>query len=635
MSLVDSEQEIIFKRGLSWKVVTAIIASSLLFVPASIYLSMVAGGTLSFAATLLMVITFSELSRLLGERLSRQETLVMYEALNIISSLGATGIGAYWIIFRLFFIESPISWAYKINNIPLPLLVPSWLAPSRVDIRTLFQPSMVIPILVYLTFSACYLLAEFSLTMMFAPLFLETEKLPFPFAKIDVGVVDTLSSRDFEQTRLFVTFLYPGALYGIFVILLPILANIAFVPLPWVDLTSITDTIVPGAIIGVATDLMPWASGLIVPLNAAVSIFIGSILIWVLGNNIFLTLFPNIFPKWVAEYRRGMNISLIWQRSLYRVWFAPQIGFGLGISFMVLILTSKNILKVMKVMIKATKEKKASIYPNFLVLFALFIIGTSCSAFVHNMLTSFPLYISLIYSVGLSFLFALANSTTLGMTGYSISIPYLWHTLVYYSNYKDYPGWVVSPVLAGSSTPGMLNILKAAYLTETHPMDVIKALVLGAVASTIIGTLSLDLFWRMAPIPSSMFPYTTIDWARTAIGDSLLITRQIDINPRIILFSALGSGILSGLFELSNRLISLPLSGPGLIAGFFTLPPYAVATLISSIIGNLLIPKVVKKESWEKAKGTVVAGLAAGYGLVIGFTIALFFVLNSGWIWPW
>ncbi|MEM3808849.1 MAG: hypothetical protein QW342_02850 [Thermoproteota archaeon] len=633
MSFSNSDQEIIFKKGLTWKVVTAIVVSSLLFVPASIYLSMVAGGTLSFAATLLMVITFSELSRLLGEKLSRQETLAMYEALNLVSSLGAGGIGAYWIIFRLFFIESPISWAYKINNIPLPLLVPSWLAPSKVEIRTLFQPSMVIPILVYLTFSACYLLAEFSLTMMFAPLFLETEKLPFPFAKIDVGIVDTLSSRDFEQTRIFITFLYPGALYGIFVIMLPILANITFIPLPWVDLTSITDAIIPGAIIGVATDLMPWATGLIVPLNAAISIFIGSILIWIFGNNIFLTSFPNIFPKWVAEYRRGMNISLIWQRSLYRVWFAPQIGFGLGISFMVFILTFKNILKVMKVMI--TEKKKTSLYPNFLMLLALFVFGTSFSALVHSMLTSFPLYISLIYSVGLSFLFALANSTTLGMTGYSISIPYLWATLVYYSDYRSYSGWVISPVLAGSSTPGMLNTLKAAYLTETYPMDVIKALVLGVIASTIIGTLSLDLFWRMAPIPSSMFPFTTIDWARTAIGDSLLITRQIDINPKVILFSALSSGILSGLFEISNRLFSLPLSGPGLIAGFFTLPPYAIATLISSIIGNLLIPKVVKKESWDKVKGTVVAGLAAGYGLVIGFTIALFFVLNSGWIWPW
>lgn len=628
------QSEFKFKNGLTWKVIVAIVASSVVFVPASIYLSMVTGGTLSLAATLLMVITFSELSRMIGEKLSRQETLVMYETLNVISSLGAAGIGAYWIIFRLFFMSTPISWAYKVDGIPLPLLVPSWLAPHSYVFRTLFQPSMAIPILVYLFFSVCTLVAELALTLMFAPLFLEVEKLPFPFANIDVGVVDTFSQREFEHTRAFMIFLYPGLIYGILAIMLPTLAGMTFIPLPWVDLTPITEQIIPGAIIGVATDLLPWASGLIIPLNAAFSMFIGSLVIWIVGNNLFLVKFPNIFPLWVDEYRRGMGISLIWQRSLYRVWFAPQIGFGLGITLIVSLFIFKNMIKTIRMLFTRSREGK-SMYPNVLFLFSLFLVGTLSSAIVHSILTSFPLYISIVYSVILSFFFALANTTTLGTTGFGISLPYLWHTIVYYSDYRSYSGWVIQPVLAGGMTPGMLSMLKAAYLTETNPIDVIKGLILGITLSTIIGTVSLDLFWRMAPIPSSIYPFTTIDWARIAIGDSLLVTRQINISLPIILASALFSAISAGLFEVAGRSFGLPLSGPGLVAGFFTLPPYSIAIIIGSIIGNLLLPRIMGRDAWNKLRGTVVGGLVAGYGIAVGFTIALFFVLNSGWVWPW
>jgi hypothetical protein len=291
-------------------------------------------------------------------------------------------------------------------------------------------------------------------------------------------------------------------------------------------------------------------------------------------------------------------------------------------------------IKTIRMLFTRSREGK-SMYPNVLFLFSLFLVGTLSSAIVHSILTSFPLYISIVYSVILSFFFALANTTTLGTTGFGISLPYLWHTIVYYSDYRSYSGWVIQPVLAGGMTPGMLSMLKAAYLTETNPIDVIKGLILGITLSTIIGTVSLDLFWRMAPIPSSIYPFTTIDWARIAIGDSLLVTRQINISLPIILASALFSAISAGLFEVAGRSFGLPLSGPGLVAGFFTLPPYSIAIIIGSIIGNLLLPRIMGRDAWNKLRGTVVGGLVAGYGIAVGFTIALFFVLNSGWVWPW
>jgi len=65
------------------------------------------------------------------------------------------------------------------------------------------------------------------------------------------------------------------------------------------------------------------------------------------------------------------------------------------------------------------------------------------------------------------------------------------------------------------------------------------------------------------------------------------------------------------------------------------LPPYVFVILIMSAIGNFVIPRVVGREAWDQLKGAAVGGVATGYGLAVGLTIALFFVRSAGWIWPW
>jgi hypothetical protein len=34
-------------------------------------------------------------------------------------------------------------------------------------------------------------------------------------------------------------------------------------------------------------------------------------------------------------------------------------------------------------------------------------------------------------------------------------------------------------------------------------------------------------------------------------------------------------------------------------------------------------------------KAVVAAGLMAGYGIIVGFTIAALFIAKSSWLWPW
>jgi hypothetical protein len=388
--------------------------------------------------------------------------------------------------------------------------------------------------------------------------------------------------------------------------------------------------------LGIATDLTPWAGGFVVPLEAALSMLIGSLATWGFGNWFVLRYAPGVFPEWASEYRPGMGIALIWQRSMFRVWFAPQIGVALGLAAVMMVRFRGSIVKAFAAFVRVMREPQSSrVYPPLTVLLAMYFGGTACSAFLHWALTGFPLWISLLYSVVLSFLVGVASTAAIGETGFSVSLPYLWHTIVYFSSYRDYPGWVIMPVLAGTQSPSLTNMMSAAYLTRTRPMDLVKAIVIAFVVTQALGILALDLFWRIAPIPSSAYPYTLFDWARVAIGDSLLVTRSIRIDPQLLLSSAGVGALAVAAFETARVHAGLPLSGPGLVVGVMTLAPYAVSVFIASLISNLALTRAFGKERWSEMRAVVAAGLMAGYGIIVGLTIAALFITKSSWLWPW
>ena len=629
-----------FERGLTWRALLVLLLGAALVVPASIYLSMLAGGTLAGAAAFIIAVLASQLALTFGESLSKQELLIIYEASSVIASANAAGIGFYWIIFRMFYAKNPITWSYTIDGVPIPLRIPNWLAPPLDSpayyARTLFHPDLLVPEFVYLSFTALYVVAELAMLMLLSYTFLEVERLPFPFSRIDAMLVETLAERRPDRVKYFMAALTAGAIYGAFVVALPYAGGIAFIPLPWLDLTPLTEPYLPGAMLGIATDLTPWAGGFVVPLEAAISMLIGSLATWGFGNWFALSYASAVFPEWASEYRPGMGIALIWQRSMFRVWFAPQIGIALGLAVVMIVKFRKSIAKAFAAFVRVMREPQASrVYPPLTLLLAMYFGGTACSALLHWTLTGFPIWISLLYSVALSFLVGVASTAAIGETGFSVSLPYLWHTIVYFSSYRDYPGWVIMPVLAGTQSPSLTNMMSAAYLTRTRPMDLVKAIIIASVVTQALGILALDLFWRIAPIPSSAYPFTLFDWARIAIGDSLLVTRSIRIEPQLLLSSAGVGALAVAAFEAARVRIGLPLSGPGLVVGVMTLTPYAVSVFLASLISNLALSKVFGRERWSEMRAVVAAGLMAGYGIIVGFTIAALFIARSSWLWPW
>lgn len=619
----------VYRSGLSWRTILALIITALLFVPVNIYLNLVTGGTITTAALYVIILLLSLFAGMAGSHLTSNEIFVIYA--SVAATLGVLP-PYYWLVYRAFFVNAPSTFAYTIDGVPLSYLVPDWLAPpfgSPAYIsRTLLQPAWAKAIAVSTLFFFMALLADVGLGILMAYLFVEVEKLPFPFAQVDYSLIQTISERRTLLLRMFLLGFYTGLIYG--AILYPGQAfGVQLIPLPWFDLTWFTEKYVPGALIGIATEPGLFSLGLILDLKVAYSTLIGSTLVWVILNW-FFTVNPTFFPLWAGEYRRGMGIAVIYQRSFQRIWIALQFGVALGLALGLILILHKSIARIFKTVFMGTRSA-SSAFPSLKVALALFMAGSIGSVVLHSLLMpQFPVYVSLLTSTVLSLFIAMLASRAVGEVGFFPSMPWPWQAIVYFTPYEGYAGWVQSPYISLGAQATMCQMVKVAYLTRTKPLDYFKALILGSLMSIAIGFFIIDLYWRLAPIPSSAYPNSMVFWPMFATNDALFATRQIRLDPRMIAITT----AISALLMLATPVISKAVLPVPLLTGCYVIPPYAISIFIGSLIGHIL-KRYIGTEKWSEIKGPIAAGILTGAGVFAGISISLLLITRAAWVWPW
>ena len=627
-------------RGFTWRSALALLITSLVFTPISIYIQLVAGVSSIPAVAIVMAIIFSEITRLTGNPLTKQELMIIYQMSAL--ATGATTCYLYQ-VQKSYFMTSPLAWSFKINGVPLPQLIPSWWAPLPASqayvLRTFLHPDWLLPLLVVNIQSGLfYYLVELSLAMIVSYLYVEVEKLPFPLAAISASLVTTLAEREPTSMRLFTLSIFPGLVWGSILYLLPSVTGITLVPLPWLDLTPWTSKWVPGALLGVATDLSPYVSGLFIPFHVAAYMLAASLAVWVVGNNLALTALRNLFPEWAREYFQGMSLNQAYSRSLLRVWIVPQIAFAYASVVVVLIFTGKTIAKAFSSLRRAGGALQ---YLSLRKQLAMYLTGTVGSVILfHILVPSFPLWIAFTLSVVVSFLNALISTRSIGETGYSVSIPYEWYTAVYLSGYRGVEAWIFQPVIGGlpsleGGAPYWAYMVKVAYLTQTRPFDVFKALVFNIILYNIFSFVWTEFFWRIAPIPSSAYPYAVAAWPAALVGGVVWITGEIGVKPWLFAYSFAGMTALLLGGELASKFLHIPFSSMGVLIGATSIPPFAIPVFVGALMNRYVLPRFVGRERWEKHKPVIAAGIATGQGIATGIGIALLLISKATWIKPW
>jgi len=620
----------------------AILITSLIFMPLSLYIQLASGIASIPAVAIIMVILFTEIGRLLGSPFTKQEIFIIYE----MSALAASATCYLAQVFKSYLMTSPLAWSFKVNGVPLPLAIPSWYAPPHDSIayklRTFFHRDWLIPLIVVnIQAGLFYYLVELSLTMLLAHLYIEVEPLPFPFASIDAAVITTLTERNAEDLRRFVMFLYPGMIWGAILYLIPVLTGITIVPLPWVDFTPLTAPYLPGAPLGLATDMVAYVGGFFIPLHIATTMLIGSVAVWVVGNYLTLTAFRSYFPEWVSEYYQGMNIMNIWQRASLRIWIVPQIACTLAVSIAALVFSARYVVRAFTSLLRVAEARSRTGYPSLWTLLAMYFAGSIGSVILfHVLVPDYPLWLAVTLSVGVSFLNALISTRSIGETGYVISIPYEWYATLYLIDYRKIDAWLISPVIGGmpsaeGGSPYWAFMVKVGYLTQTRPMDVIKALVYTIIIYNLMSFVWMEFFWRLAPIPSAAYPYALASWPVQLINQVVWITRQIRLSSQQFITPFIFMLVLSLAGRILVAKFRIPFSPVALVTGMNMIPPYVIPVFIGSLLGRFLFPRFFGKEEWERRRAIIAAGIASGEGIVAGIGIALLLLSKATWIKPW
>jgi len=648
---MEKSDERTFQPGLTWRSALGIIFAVLVILPVNLFLTLAAGAAISM---LVVTVLFTEAFALFGKQLTKQETYIIF----VISWLATSAPFSFLteriqgnfldFVYRAYFINSVPVHAFTDPNSGLPLnyVVPNWWAPSynsgAYDVRSFLHPTWVTPILLGYGIFLLYTLQEFSLTMISSQLYVEVEKLPFPYAQVDAQTCIILADRPPEQMRIFTFSALGGIIYGAVLYLLPISTAGAFsiIPIPWLDFTTGffgIEKVMPGALLGIGTDITPFANGFLLPLHIVTYMLIGSVAIWVFGNWIALAFFPQVFPEWAAEWSEGMSLALIYQRSQVRVWLAPQIAFALAVAVIILIRGRRSVANAFKSLAKLSTSAREAGYLQLSRILALYIGSSLLSACIfHILVPVFPLWIIVPLSLGWGFINNLVASRGIAETGNPVSIPYLWQGMILASGYRGLEPWFVSPVMGGSSSPWWTNSVKTSGLVEMRPVDFFKSIFIGFALIAITSFIYTSFFWSIAPIPSTVYPMTLIQWPVNAITHSMWISGQITaINPQILLTFFAGMFIMLMLGEVLQKYTSIPFSAISLVVGATMLPTFAIPTFIGSVVGWLILQRQFGKEWWMASRAIISGGLTVGEGIIVAIGVAWMLISKGTWILPW
>jgi len=619
------------KPGMTWRSFVAMLTAILIFLPASIYMNLTSGaGTLGVAASFVIAIIFSEITRYFGNPLTKQELFIMFSVVSAVSSLVTPYYGLIW---RVYYSTHPVFSHVLLYGQPLVNLIPSWFVPkdlSVLQLRTFFVGEWFQPIAIVLIMVLLGLVQSVSIGLFCSHLFVDVEKLEFPFAKIQSSLVQVLSEKKEDQMRIFIFSVMIGLVFGL-IIYAPQLIGTPIIPLPFVDLTSFTQDVLPGAVIGLSTDILTYAMGIVIPLSVATCLVISSIFVYVIANNLFLVHFPNVFPQWVQEYYPGMGIASLQYRSTLRIWLPFQFGMSMAMAFWYVFLLRKEVFKSFKLIGKI--RSGAGGWTSVPVVLIIFVLSSLASAglFLY-FVPEYPAWIAILLSTGYSFLMALISSRALGIGGMSPSFPYPWRMITLFTDYKGLVGWDFQPAIETGGSSGIVQSIKIAYLTETKPMDFIKMFIIGNIAALLLSVVFYDFFWRMTPIPSTAYPYTLMYWPQSMLELLMYATRQIQIPPENI---GIGMGISMVLVAAESVVTKLgvPFSAIGLLLGAFQIPPAAIAIFVGSLISDVIVVRIIP--GWKDLKFMAMAGLMAGVSISAGLGVSVSIILKSAWIWPW
>jgi hypothetical protein len=552
-ALMEAPSE--FENGFTMKAILGVLFVSFVMVPGNMYLSLMIGGSLGAAAEWVTIILFAEVIKRSFTTLKRQETyLLYYVAAALIAAESGTFDG---LMYNQYLVQSPAAKQFGITR-----LIPAWVAPPpdspAIIARTFLHSDWIMPIVILVAGVLIARISWFTVAYVLFRINSDYERLPFPYAPVAAqGAIALAESTTGEETwrwRVFSTGAMIGLVFGAVYVAIPAISGalltepIELIPIPWVDFTQVTGNFIPATPLGFTAHLGPIFAGMVMPFWGVVGTFLG-----IVGAAIANPLLHD--AGFLTLWRPGMGAIDTFFLNLVDFW----LSFGIGTTIAIAIIGIYQVVQSVR-SARATSSssgesrsfaapKGRGDFPIWVAL-GLYALSVTMLVIIASLLLPgfgnflwFFLFFGFIFTPFQSFV----NARLVGLVGHAVDIPFLKEVTLILSGYKGVEIWFVPFPLGNYGV--QTQKFREIELTGTTFTSIIRAEVFMVPIILTSTFLYGSYIWKLAPIPSSSYPYAQMVWRLRAYQQCLFITGTMTSEMKVADNRASASWTPSNLIE--------------------------------------------------------------------------------------
>jgi hypothetical protein len=628
-----------FEEGFDWKTFVGAIFIGFLMMPGSMYLQLVIGSGIGPAARWVTIILFAELAKRSYSQLKQQEIFLLYYMAG--AALATPFQGLLW---NQYLVQSDAA-----RMLGLTEFIPTWVAPppdstSLVE-RTFFHRDWLIPILLLVGTQIIQRIDQFGLGYVFYRVTSDVEKLPFPMAPVAaLGTMALAESTEDKvkswKWRIFSIGGVIGLFFGGIYVLLPTVSGlflmepIRLIPIPWVELTGHTEEVLPAVATGIQFDLGLVFIGMVLPFWAVIGGLVGLIITFIANPILY---HQGILNRW----HPGMGtVDTIFANN-----FDFYLSFGIGLGLAIALIGVWHVIKSFSKKGSGPRGTLKDLFNpppgrgdiNFWIGVGIYVFSTVsyvilCVWLVPNFPVAFFLAYGFIYTPVVSYITARME----GIAGQFVSLPLVREaSFIAGAKYFGYQGIEIwyAPIPIHNYGEATVKF-REIELTGTSIRGIIKSEIVVFPVVMVASLLFSQFIWRLAPIPSSAYPYAQELWHLQALNTLLMQTSTLEGNS--LFYQALdwlyvGAGIGLGVVTYGIlTLFGLPIMLVyGMVRGLGQSTPHG---LILEVVGALLGRYFFLKRygaMWRQYAPVLLAGFSCGMGLTGMFAMGVTLILKS------
>ena len=647
-----------YEEGFSWTAVAGAIFCGVLMFPGAIYLGLLSGIGMNQAATWVTVIVFSEIARRAMKSMSKQEMVILLGVAGAMIGGSAIMPGGPFgqLIWRQYLVTSD-----AVKDAGLFGLFPSWWAPApdspAIAGRTFMHSAWLVPIALMLFMTVIGFINQWTLGYALFRLTSDVEKLPFPFASIGAqGCTALAEGEKQERTWRWTAFSIGTMLglgYGTIHVGVPALSSaflekpIMIIPIPWFELTPVTQSILPATPTGIIMDLGLILMGFVIPFWAVVgSAF--SVLVTFLVNPILYH--TGILTTW----RPGMDTVNTQVSNNVDFYFSTNIGIAFGIAVCSIVQTVRHIRLTLVERRDVAARQPASVKHkadegsiwdppkgrgdwSLKLCFVGYFIGATAMVTVCKILVpSFPLGFLVIFAFLYTPLVSYLNARINGIAGQHIEIPFVREAFILLSGARGVGPWVAPIPIENYG--GMPQSLRTLELTGTKITSQVKAWCLTTPLIFVLSFVFWSFLWADSPIPSDLYPFAQRMWDLRARNAMIMWTATTGAEGTVTLFDrafrpeyiGVGFAFSSIMFTLLS-IFGLPtMLVYGMARGLGEgLPHGLLLELLGALLARFYFHRKYGKKRFLQIAPILVAGYFVGSGLTGMAAVAIRLVFSA------